>query len=806
LKNDRITIVVLTIISMAVLAYELTQIRIFSFSLHPVIAYSAIALAMLGFGLGATLLALRPSLYQGDVKRRLAYFSLILAVSIVLVNILFAHISFRTIPQGTLDVNPFWMAAVLLPCIIPYMLGGMITAMIFQIGVNNIGRLYFWNLIGSAAGSLTMILLLRSLGAERLLLVTAALAGFSGFLLILDRSLVHKVASLGVTVIILALLPFAQNLFPFQPDVNGFNQLFEAAEQRAGFPSPENEVTEWDPIGRIDIQRHTRPHLFVSEKIGFRVVTIDGGAMTLMLEEPGEPGTWGKELFGESMYAAAYQLRKTPDVLVIGSGGGSDIETALYWKSRSVTGVEISYSTYWAVSNSYRDFVGWPKRKEVSLVHGDGRSFAKSTDKRFDIIQLSGVDTMTMHTAGGAMVAAEDYLYTIDAMDDFMSILKDDGILSVMRFGDQAMNLATIAALTLRERGIADPSKHIIALRQANMSAILVKKKPFVDKEMAAISLFTARQKVNDISIPIYDAANVRLGALIEMLHPAGHHPNPRYAKFFAAVAKGREVEALEDLGNAFVIPTDDRPYYILGTFFEAMQRGEKPHPALGLLLVSTIVIGLASLLLILLPAFSKRMRNVASPGAMLGVIVYFFAIGAGFMLLEVGLIHKATVFVSTPGAAVASVLSAILISSGIGSRCSDLFGWPFRRRILVALGGLMAVSIIYRLAVGPLFDSLYGLPVFVRCVIAALTIAPAGFFMGWFFPTGLRIAGAQSESLVPWGIAVNGFASVIGSLATLFLGIMFGLTGVFLVALGLYLVAIAALLPLARAIDSREG
>jgi len=296
--------------------------------------------------------------------------------------------------------------------------------------------------------------------------------------------------------------------------------------------------------------------------------------------------------------------------------------------------------------------------------------------------------------------------------------------------------------------------------------------------------------------VPIYDQAAVRLGDLVHLLHPAGHIPAPRYRTFFDAMAIGKEQEALRKLGNYFVTPTDDQPYYILGTFFEAMNRGEKVHPAIGLLMMSTKVIGFASLVLILLPVFFVRRRDNASVATMLRTVVYFFSIGAGFMLLEIGLIHKATVFVSTPGAAVAVVMSSILVPSGIGARMTDLLKWRLHVKLLFAVGSLVVLSIIYKLVSGPLFDSLFGLPLWLRCITAAVVLAPVGFFMGWFFPIGLRSVGGGGDALVPWAISVNGFASVVGSLATLFLGLKLGLTGVFAVALIGYVIAGMAMFP----------
>jgi hypothetical protein len=374
-----------------------------------------------------------------------------------------------------------------------------------------------------------------------------------------------------------------------------------------------------------------------------------------------------------------------------------------------------------------------------------------------------------------------------------------------MRFGTQAMNLAAIAVRALRGLGVNDPQKHIAVLKQGNISGVLVKRAPFSEEQLETLVSFAAQRKPRkDISIPIYDAAGVKLGSSVNLLYPRFTSPNLAYVRFFRAAQQGREREVLKSLGNPVSVPTDDKPYYILGHYLEKMRTHNDIHPALKLLITASAVIAIAALSLILLPMVTVKRRSKVQLSVLLRTLLYFFAIGAGFMLLEVGLIHKATVFVSTPGASVAVVLAALMVSSGIGARISDIVSWPMTKKIIFALLGLVCLSAIYRVGIGPLFDAFYGFPVWVRCIIAALTIAPAGFFMGWFFPLGLRISESASESLVPWAIAVNGFASVLGSLATLFLGVTIGLTGVFMVALVLYIIAVLGMLKLAN--QAQEG
>jgi hypothetical protein len=310
------------------------------------------------------------------------------------------------------------------------------------------------------------------------------------------------------------------------------------------------------------------------------------------------------------------------------------------------------------------------------------------------------------------------------------------------------------------------------------------------------------RTEPNGVRIPHYDDVGLRASDPVRVLYPPHGTPDERYVRFFSAMAEGRELGVLRELRNPFVPPTDDRPYYMLLGIW--MASSQTMHPIVGTLRVVTLLIAATSLVLILAPLLRVRRRSQAGIGALASVIVYFFGLGAGFMLLEVGLIHRTLVFVGSPAASVSVVITSILLASGVGAYVSDRVRWPLAQRLLVALGGMLGVGLAFRLGAEPMFDALFGWPSWVRWLAAGLAMAPGGFFAGWFFPVGLRAIGQKSEALVPWAIAVNGFASVLGSLATLSLGVSFGFHTVFVIGLGAYVVAVAVMAPMVWGRESR--
>ena len=67
------------------------------------------------------------------------------------------------------------------------------------------------------------------------------------------------------------------------------------------------------------------------------------------------------------------------------------------------------------LTGSHRAFAKIADRPEVTLVHDDGRAHLTRTDQRFDVIQMSLVDTWAA-TGAGAFTLSENGLYTLDAL------------------------------------------------------------------------------------------------------------------------------------------------------------------------------------------------------------------------------------------------------------------------------------------------------------------------------------------------------------------------------------------------------
>ena len=176
-----------------------------------------------------------------------------------------------------------------------------------------------------------------------------------------------------------------------------------------------------------------------------------------------------------TIYAAAYEASSvaSPRVLVVGVGGGFDILTALRYDAREVTGVEINGATLDIVTRVYRDYCGaWSKHPRVRLIEDEGRHHLAVHPDRYDILQLSGVDSYS-GTPGAAHVFSESYLYTAEAFDLYFSRLTENGILNVMRL-EQTPEREMLKALVTavgnapagrhRDAGRAHPARDVARL------------------------------------------------------------------------------------------------------------------------------------------------------------------------------------------------------------------------------------------------------------------------------------------------------------------------------------------------------
>ena len=140
--------------------------------------------------------------------------------------------------------------------------------------------------------------------------------------------------------------------------------------------------------------------------------------------------------------------------LVIGPGGGRDLVSALVFGAARVDGVEINpIIANDVMRDRFREFSGGIyTHPRVRIAVDDGRSFVRRTPERYDVIQASLVDTWAA-TAAGAYTLTENTLYTVEAFNDYLDHLTDDGVLTITRWVFDGLRLVSLAQAACEPRG-----------------------------------------------------------------------------------------------------------------------------------------------------------------------------------------------------------------------------------------------------------------------------------------------------------------------------------------------------------------
>jgi hypothetical protein len=240
-----------------------------------------------------------------------------------------------------------------------------------------------------------------------------------------------------------------------------------------------------------------------------RGVAQDGTAPTMLFKDAAKLDSF--PFLDDTQAATAYVVhraagKKDQQVMVIGVGGGVDVMVALANGAKHVTAVELNTAMIEMVTERHRDYLGGlfdepgPFADRIELVNSEGRAWLRSHDARYDVIQMSGVDSYTALSTG-AYTLSESYLYTVEAVADFWSHLNPDGVVTWSRFIESApkksretLRLANIAVSALRELGVADPAAHVCVFQGLGWASTMLKQSPFTAAEVQALRDFALRQ------------------------------------------------------------------------------------------------------------------------------------------------------------------------------------------------------------------------------------------------------------------------------------------------------------------------
>ena len=763
--------------SFATLLLELALTRLFSVILFYHFAFLAISIALLGLGAGGVFAYVRkPQLSRNTTRTLGSRLCLLNSIAILLVLEIVLHVPVALEVSGKNFLN---LTVIYLTSAVPFFLTGVLFSVIFSRESRRIPLLYGADLGGGALACVAVVPLLNWIGGPNTILMASAALAVAAAVWAPS----HNGRRLAGALLAFFLILISANLS---------DKLIDVVYAKGVFRNPAwVEFARWNALSRVEVDRWGPA----------KSVVIDADASTYIMNvEPDHvQGTPWEGILMSAPPALANVLRPRGNFAIIGPGGGVDVLRALTNGSPSVTGIEINpiiantimrgrYATY--SKHLYQ-------RPDVDMHVTDGRSYLRSSPKKFDVVQMTLVDTWAS-TAAGAFALSENNLYTVEAFREYFEHLNPDGMIAITRWEfrepREALRVVAEAMEALHRLGVADPARNFIVASQGLPNedgipvVVLAKKTAFTPEEEAAVQAHFL--KYPDLH-PLY--------------LPSSPQPNP-----FGNLIASNDPYAFARSYAYNVAPVDDnapfffftlKPDQIL-TNGHSLHRGIDWKVNLGVLvLLLVLVISLLAVITFLIFPLALRGGTVRqSPFPLL----YFVAVGLGYIFVEIAFIQRFVLFLGHPTYALTVVIFLLMLSSGAGSF--------FSRRWLprTQLAWMPIVLVIAALLVDVFFlprwlETWVGFDLNVRIAISSLLLAPLGFFMGMPFPTGLRALASRfnsnptqydpaEDNAVEWAWAMNAAASVLGSVLAMVIAIQFGLNITLACGVATYLLALALL------------
>lgn len=788
------------LLSASALAYEVLLMRLFSIIQWHHFAYMIIGLALLGYGISGTVI----SIYK---QRLLGNFNLIYIVCLFLFGLttVGCYLFAQNIPFNAEEIlwdpgQVIYLGMMFLLLTIPFFLAATVICLSFIQYKEKVPQIYAADLFGAGIGSLTILLLLYWLFPQWALIFI----GISGLIAVILATFELNVSyQKSIIISAVVLIGFLINTgLSLELNISPYKSLMQTL--RIG--GAEVIETRSSPLGYLSIVK--------SEQVPFRYapglslkakyepldqigIFIDGDNMSIITRYP---DTLDELQYLDQMTSAApYHLKEINHALIIGAGGGADVLQAKFHNISKIDAVELNPQIVDFLNNTYADFAGHLyQQKNINIHTNEARSFLSDTLAHYDLIQLALIDAFNA-SSSGLYALNESYLYTIEALSQYLNHLKPDGYLSMTRWiklpPRDSLKLVATAISALEKNGVTLPKKQIVLIRSWQTSTLLVKNGEFTDQELTALQQFCIDRAFDLAYTPTLTNEQVNRFNILSQ---------PMFYQAISAMFSNEREQFFARYKFNLEPATDDRPYFhhffkwaAFGEIYRLRRQGGMPLIEWGyIILVATLFIAtLLSIVLIILPLWFYHRTQLSTPSSIrrTSVFYYFFAIGLAFLFIEIAFIQKFTLFLHHPITTIAVVLTAFLVFAGAGSLWSGqlLHSHTSQAIIKYAVSGITTLCISYLFLLSPIFTTLAAVASPLKIVISIMLIAPLAVCMGMPFPAALDTLSKYAKHYVPWAWGINGCASVISAVLATLLAIHYGFSAVIVAAVILYMTII---------------
>jgi spermidine synthase len=783
------------LVALSTLCYEIVLTRIFSLTMWYHFAFLAVSLAMLGMTAGALAIQLFPGLFATDrTAVRLSTSALFFALTTV--TALLTHISVPVVWSPFFYTSAAGIFAIVLNCLmlaLPFVFSGICVCLCLTRFKAQVSGIYAADLAGAAAACASVAGMLSTTDGPSTVILSAVLAAIASLSFACQAGHIRLMQFSSLTACCLAILTILNvNL------LTSGKAPFLRIIYLKGAPADTPVFDRWNCFSAVRVYGDPA-HPFAptgwgldqkmisGQVTGQLKLDIDGGAATVITNYRGNL----QELsyLKADVSNIAHFLLRDARVFVCGVGGGRDILSALVFGGRDIVGVELNNRVLEALTKRFGDFAGHLERLPgVHLISDEARSYLSRSSQKFDLIQISMIDTFAA-TSAGAFSLVENSLYTLEAWKCFLNHLSESGAVSATRWYPQEnpaeiYRLVSLAGNALRDAGATEPRRHIVVIRYANpqldsgVGTLIAVKRPFSSEQID-----TLKSKCRQLGFTLMLSPDSAVDPDLALLADAKYSPST-LQKYFK---------------TNIIPPVDDCPY-----FFELAKLPSAWSPAdliqtaqfgtQGLSVLAVLAAVLSSLLgvCIFLPL------SLSSPGIQLKkspwLATYFLAIGLGFMFAELAQMQRLTIFLGHPAYSLIVVLFSMLAFMSAGSATVaylDKHGFlksATARMIIICL-----TIILTGIATSILTEEFLSSGTPARIAISILAVAPLGFAAGTAFPTGMALAFKNAPEITPWLWGLNGAASVLASVFCVLVSILAGNAFAYYSAAAFYLLAALA-------------
>jgi hypothetical protein len=766
------------LICASVTALQIVETRLLSVTSYYYLAFLSISMAMFGMTAGAVRVYRAGGLTRETLLGDLPLYASRYCLSIAACLLLQLSLPLVVVASATTVVLWTELAVVLA---IPFYFAGVVVTLALTRSQFPVGEVYAADLLGAALGCLGALGLLQVFDASSAIMVLAAVAAVAASLFARSAVMPRSPPSDGAARIAGSTLPLAVALGAVAlvnaGTVRGLQPVVVkgAVDTRADV-----EYEKWNSYSRVHVGFPVKapPMLWSASdrlpgnlSVWQRPLDIDGSAYTNMF---GFDGAADVSFLKYDVTNVAYAIRNSGRAAIIGVGGGRDVLSARYFGFRDITGVELNpiFIDLLTRRQPFAGFAGLSAAPDLHFHVDEARSWFARTEERFDLIQMSMIDTWAA-TGAGAYTLSENGLYTVEGWRHFVDALTSNGVFTISRwYGGGAISevgrMVSLGARVLMDVGVADPGRHLALVANRNLATLILSRQPFSAGELAAL-----HRVVDEMNFTVVLAPDTAPGSAL-----LGQIANARDPVQLARVTAGLPVDLTP--------PNDNRPFFFNQLpLTELWKNGTQYRPLGGVVsgnaiasftLILIIAVAVLIVTLVIIVPLRSAIRDASSRLAV-GGSAYFLLLGTGFMFVEIALVQRFSLFLGHPVYSLSIALFAIVLSTGVGSLLSERLRLETPSQFAVWAALLAAYIACLPLWLPGMLAGLEGMGILVRGTTTIAIIAPAGLLMGFGFPSGMRLVLRQNPGPAPWFWGINGAAGVLGSILAVAVGTTFGIS-----------------------------